>query len=294
MSPHFQSRGVSPRFVPKAQVRSFAPTGLSQPGSDLPEFGKLFRPHSLLGFNCSRRLDSCLGQQCAGFVHGKADDIGERAVDTRDEGVVVLNPIPAGFPLPFVGRDIAVDFVGSQPAHVDGRDDAIGLTELLCRADDGDAGDDHVGGPAEQREHLAGVVGVFRFAKDAVAERHDRVGGENHRIGKLRGDRFSLFRGQPLREIAGKQTDGMILLVDIGGVNLKIIPGFMQQFPAARGGAGQHKPGRRGRKIGMARCAHLRITPTAIVAIERRTRLPLGWSGSFAHQRTMMSGMLTY
>src|SRR5258708_1661129 len=60
-----------------------------------------------------------LAQQDLGSLHWEADDVGVRAGNAGDEGVVVLNAVATGFALPGVGGDVGAGLQRRKLAHAD-------------------------------------------------------------------------------------------------------------------------------------------------------------------------------
>src|SRR6266700_2808802 len=145
-----------------------------------------------------------------------------------------LDAISAGFVVRLAGGEIPGDFLGGENSEVHERGLHEGAALDIGKADEGHAGDDGVRAAGKLFQHVAGLVGRARLAKNAAVQGYFRIGGnDDGRADGAGGDKVRLGVSQALNEIV-RGFARVRRFVNGGRKHREMEPSIAQDFGAAR------------------------------------------------------------
>ncbi len=164
----------------------------------------------------------------------QANDVEVTALDAGNVTAgAALNAIGASFVVRLAGGEIPGDFLGGESSEVHERGLHEGAALDIGKADEGDAGDDGVRAAGKLFQHVTGLVGRARLAKNAAVQGYFRVGGDDDgRADGAGGDKVRLGVSQALNEIV-RGFARVRRFVDGGGEHREMEPSVAQDFGAA-------------------------------------------------------------
>ena len=173
----------------------------------------------------------------------QADHVRPAAVDRRDECLgPSLDRVAAGLAPPFPAREIGRDLALAEPLEAHHGHDRAHRPPAVG-GDDRDPGVHPVPASGQQAQKALGGRAVVRLAEDAPAARHDGVGGEHVRAGRIGPGRHvsGLGCGQA-QDMIPRQLAGQRRLVHLGDCDaIGDHPDLAQQGQTAGRGRGENQ-----------------------------------------------------
>lgn len=178
--------------------------------------------------------DTERSQRVDRFLHRQADDVAKRSLDFSDDvRAVTLCRVGTGFIERIYFREVIVDLGSAEAMKPDMGNFMEGCRSCAVQLKNDDRRADVVNVSAQSLKNFRGMIQIARLADDLAFQRHERVGGEDHRFRMQTRDGLGFAPRIEQSQFAQRKID-IELLRNIGRNSLEAKSRAREKFASAR------------------------------------------------------------